>query len=323
MPAMPAMARRVIWCAKVALTLAALFYLFRHVPFAEVAGALGRIDPLLATLAMLLVVALRFLAALRTKPLADAQGLSLSVGQLCEVSFVTSLYGLLLPGAIAGGAVRWYKLARADRALAAALGVIVLDRFLDSFGVVALGWALWALDGQPGASATVGGLLFGGFIAGVLVYGAASTWNEVPSWLERAGVLGIYTRRGFERLARFGRLPGRVHLRILTLGLCKDCAGTLAYWCFASGLGLDLSLATVGWVRAATIFVTLLPISFAGLGVREWTCVALLAPYAVGKADAVAFSLLILAGHLLVCAIGGVLELRSQLLVERPRLEAE
>jgi uncharacterized membrane protein YbhN (UPF0104 family) len=57
--------------------------------------------------------------------------------------------------------------------------------------------------------------------------------------------------------------------------------------------------------------ITLLPIAFAGLGVREASFAILLEPYGIPAFQAVALSLFAFMTHLVVAVFGGVLELRS------------
>lgn len=85
--------------------------------------------------------------------------------------------------------------------------------------------------------------------------------------------------------------------------------GTAAYFCLAGALELEIGFAAIGWVRAAMVLATLLPVSIAGLGLREAAAVLLLAPHAIGDAAALAFALLVFAvSELAVSTLGGLLE---------------
>lgn len=63
----------------------------------------------------------------------------------------------------------------------------------------------------------------------------------------------------------------------------------------------------------------MLPISFAGLGVREGTLVFLLQPYGVSATDAVALFFLFFARALLVAGIGGLFEAKNIFLPSRDK----
>lgn len=85
--------------------------------------------------------------------------------------------------------------------------------------------------------------------------------------------------------------------------------GIVAFALVADALEMELSYLTIGWTRLAAVLVTLLPISLAGLGLREDAFVLLLAPYAVAPADALTYSLLAFGTTVLAIGlIGGVIE---------------
>ena len=110
--------------------------------------------------------------------------------------------------------------------------------------------------------------------------------------------------------ARFGELPARRRARVAALCLTRNLVGIASLFCFARALHLPLSPVNTGWVRSLVLLVAMLPISFAGLGVREGTLIAALQPYGIGAAAAVALSLVMFARDLVGAAAGGVLEAR-------------
>jgi len=78
-------------------------------------------------------------------------------------------------------------------------------------------------------------------------------------------------------------------------------------------LGLGVSPISIGWVRAFTVFMTAVPVTPSGLGVREVSLVMLLLPMGVSAAQAIAFSLLQFSGLLLTALIGALFDIRRYL----------
>jgi hypothetical protein len=74
-------------------------------------------------------------------------------------------------------------------------------------------------------------------------------------------------------------------------------------------MGWGLSLPALGWIRSIVFVITLIPISIAGMGVRELGFVELLTLYDTPRPDALAFALLLFSIQLLIGAVGGCLEL--------------
>jgi len=79
----------------------------------------------------------------------------------------------------------------------------------------------------------------------------------------------------------------------------------------ARALGVDLSLVTAIWICAAVYAVVLLPISFAGLGVRDMTLIKSFALLGLAPQLAVALSVLMFADPLLNALIGGILQMTT------------
>lgn len=94
--------------------------------------------------------------------------------------------------------------------------------------------------------------------------------------------------------------------------------GILAYALVAAALGLELGLLDLGWIRTAAALITILPVSVAGLGVREGALVLLLAPLGIEPAQALVFSLLVFAVTMLLFGLAGGLVEARRLLLQKP-----
>ena len=95
---------------------------------------------------------------------------------------------------------------------------------------------------------------------------------------------------------------------MLLLSIAHEILGTGVMWAFAQALGLELEFATIAWMRVAVQLVLILPLSIAGLGVREFTLVGLTTAYGIAPAAAVAWSLVIFAGAVAAALLGGAIE---------------
>jgi hypothetical protein len=83
------------------------------------------------------------------KLLADKQGLSLSLPAIFEISTTATFYGLILPGTLSGGFIRWYKLAKQGGPVGA-LAALTWDRLADATLVALVGIICWCLS-RPAA----------------------------------------------------------------------------------------------------------------------------------------------------------------------------
>ncbi|MDH3226894.1 MAG: flippase-like domain-containing protein [Thermoleophilia bacterium] len=308
------------WGIRLAVGLVILYYLFRIIPFSEVVAAMSAADGAWITLAYLLLAPERFTAALRNKILIDRVGMSLSVWRIWEINTAASFYSTFLPGDLAGGAVRWYKMSRPDGQRAQAFAALTFDRLIDTVALGVVGLVFWWID-QPRVTPIAVGLVLAGFSLALLLAIGLSV-----SRTSAAIMLGLLRHERFPRFAGFIRdklrkvLESVQAFRDLTPGLVGVLAGltlvrhllSLAIlYCFALSLKMDVAVASLGWIRSMMNFVTMLPISFSGLGIREGSLVVMLEPYGVPGAQALALSFMMFVMHLFIAAAGGALEAGS------------
>jgi len=296
-----------------------LLLIFRVVPFADVMRSIRSAEPTKLAIGFVLLFAARVVAAWRMKLLTDEQDLRLSLPEIFEIGTTSTFYGLILPGTLSGGLIRWYKLARQGNAVGA-LASLTWDRLADTVAVAILGVVAWALSRPTGAHALVGPGLLGVTVALVALYLAgfselvgnvvlrpidAAARRLRAGWLRsKLEAVGVAARSYHGLGAVF---PTKVGLWSLAVQL----VGSVGFYVWAQALGSPVGLAEVTWARACYTLVLLLPITFAGLGAREGVLILLLQPYGVTGADAVALSFIQLAGTLILAILGGLYEFRT------------
>ena len=86
-------------------------------------------------------------------------------------------------------------------------------------------------------------------------------------------------------------------------------SGCLVFFMIAKSMGLHISFVSACWIRSGIILFTMIPLSVAGLGLREVAAVALLVPLGIAEAQAVGFAILVfLVTPVIVGLIGGAAE---------------
>jgi uncharacterized protein (TIRG00374 family) len=305
-----------------------LLLIFRVVPFAEVMRSIRSAEPAKLATGFALLFLGRLLAAWRMKLLTDEQGLRLRLTEIFEIGTTSTFYGLILPGTLSGGLVRWYKLARQGNAVGA-LASLTWDRLADTAAVGVLGIFGWLLSRPTGAHGLIGPSLLGvsAGLAALYVAGFSRTVGSVVlrpiDAVTRRLREGGWIRGKLEAVTVAARsyhgLGAVFPTRVALLSLAVQLTGSVGFFIWAQALGSPVGLAEVTWARACYTLVLLLPITFAGLGAREGVLILLLRPYGVTGADAVALSFIQLGGTLILAILGGIFEFRSFL---RRRAEA-
>lgn len=106
----------------------------------------------------------------------------------------------------------------------------------------------------------------------------------------------------------FQTLTRSIKLKIIGLGFFQVWNGILTFYLFTLALELPLSLLTIVWIHTSVTLLTMLPISIAGLGVREGTLTVTLAPYGIALGEVMALSLFMFMMRFIWGVLGGLIE---------------
>lgn len=253
-------------------------------------------------------------SAVRLKQLLVLQGITLSFRRVLFVGLSAIFYGLMIPGgAVAALALRFVQLSR-DARIEFVAAALVVDRVIATVFLFGIGIIAIAFDQvEP---VWIGAMVTGTvFVAGFLVFGRrSSAWvigridnavsHESPGRVRRFGM------RISKTLLNYSTIDRKQKLIVLAATLLAHLCGCLAYYAIAVGVGLDLSFLSTCWIRSALILSVMIPVSVAGLGVREVTAIGMLVPLGFNEVQAIGFSLLIFLGtSVMPGLVGGFLEL--------------
>ncbi|MEX2149950.1 MAG: lysylphosphatidylglycerol synthase transmembrane domain-containing protein [Steroidobacteraceae bacterium] len=301
---------------KLLISAGLLSFIFSSVPVSQLTSILRDVSPWPFLAALALTPCMVYLAATQTKVLTDQQGLTLGVGQIFAVTFATAFYGLLLPGAIVGGAVRWYKFSQQDKKPAQALAAIAFGRLMNTLVLAVTGLVCWALDPQARQN-MLNGAILGTAMLGLcgvyLLFFRRRQAQMLTSLLGRQTYIPVFIRlklaKGLSAASDFQGLPVPRILTMTTVFAIYHFLGIASFHLLALAVPVDLSLSNIGWIRTYILFIMALPISIMGLGVREGALIFMLQAYGIPPPAALAYSFLILARTLFTATVGGVIEL--------------
>lgn len=314
--------RRWPWLVKLAISAALVSYILWRVPWPEIRSSLVSARPWAVGLAIILSVPVVWLLTLQMKLLFDAVGGRLSTATVLLVNLTTEFYAFFLPGYALAGALRWYRFTKRGIPSIPALSVLVYNRLISVTCVALTGVLFLWLDPPPQHTSLLASLLVGTFLVvlalHVLAFRPALALNIGDLASRKAGP--TLAGRIAGRLAELsqatqtlGSLPAAGRLTIYRVCLVRQVISIATFHAFAVALSLGISPVNSGFARAVAILLTLIPVSFAGIGVREGGLIYVLTRFGVAPASAVAFSFLLLGRDLLIRLVGGVLELRLHL----------
>ena len=309
------MSRRVaVRASQAALSVGLLAYVVATVPMHEAAEALLSALPAWAFGGLAAVLAAQLINALQMRSILASQGMAFSVWQVVGINVISTFYGLLFPGSLAGGVIRWHHFSMPEGKRAQAFASIVFSRGVEIVTMLGFGIVFWYLSDTDRSSASViATLLFAlAAIVSIIMFLASQAQQRMLgaalSRIPMARRLRDAILEVSASLAEFGRHGNRHLLQFLSLCIVRNAFAVTAFVSFARALGIDVPFADLGWVRSAIDLLLILPISIAGLGVRDASLVALMTPLGVMSSTAIAFSFLLLGVTLLNAMIGGLVE---------------
>jgi len=293
--------RRALLILKVTLTFALLGGVLAAADLPTLGRLLGDASFGYFAAAVGTLVVQTFVLSARFQTIIAAFGPPIAAWTAIEVSFVGVLFNQALPSAIGGDAIRAWRLRSDGRPWRVAVNAVLLDRAggvvvlavlaavavtIESTEVFApLRLALWAV-----AAAGVAAL---GFIA------VADRLTLVPGAVQR-----LLATSGLPTSARRVLAP-RIAPSTTAWSVASHLLAALAVYWLAAALGLEVAVGTLLTAALCMMLATMIPLSYAGWGIREAGAVWLLARAGIATESALAISVLFGAA-LLVAALPGV-----------------
>lgn len=326
--------RWVRYLLRVAFTTSVLALLLTRIDLGSVRAALQLADIRLLSLGLGLSLGLHYVWATQRSLGLGAVRADFSVAQLLKVILIAVFYSLVLPGSVlAGGVASWNKLRRGTPRSLDALALLIYFRLVNTVTLLGIGLVGMWFDGRlssawvrAGIATAFSALVFASLpLISPRAAGSLSRMAEPilrRLWLPRP--IRTKIARGWQAMTAFNMMETRVIVLVFGLSLLGHGVGVLLYHVLAMAVGIDLPVHVIGWVRSLSSLVQMMPVSVAGLGVREASLVLLLRSYDVPEAKALSLSLAVLAVNVVWGIVGGSLEAWDALagLASRRQLDA-
>lgn len=237
------------------ISLGLLFFLLLQQDWERLLAAVRLMPVWVLVAAFALYLVGQFANAARWLVLLRAQEVRVRYVQALRLVFAGAFASNFLPSTIGGDALRLVGMARLTANPGMTAASIVLDRFMNVLSYLTI------------LPTTVG--IFGGMMGENLAWGILAGWPKrlqgwlLVRWQELGRALGLWQRKKAALAGAFG-----VSWFSIFVIFC-------ALWLLAQGLGMQVSFGQVMGINAITYLLTLLPITFNGLGVREVAIVTL------------------------------------------------
>ena len=306
-----------IWIIKLSISIGILGYIFLEVPVQAIFSSLSgvSIGPIFLAIPFILLVAL--VSAAQLKIFIENHQINLTLGQILKIDFATQFYNLFLPGYLAGGVIRWFKLSENNKKKAEVFAAIVLNRITNMLTLGIFGLIFWKFDKNLFPN-NLYGLFFIILFSGLLILYFFIFSPRISCCVyqyfqdHRLPLVPRRINRGVAKIIRaaieYQRLSLKEHVYIFSYSFLCHLFGAVIFLHLARALGILIPFISFCWIRSLLAVVMLLPISISGFGVREGSLIFLLKHFQIDPVDSVAFSFLVFGRTLAMGLIGGILE---------------
>jgi len=283
-------------------------YLFITVDFTPLAASLPLFQWRFYVIGLLFMGLYVMLQAFILTRLLNARGVPVTWHRVVRFNLISSFFGVFLPGGSGSDVVMAVSLCRQAHDKAEVTGSIIFARVAGLAAMVLLAYGVSEFAGSavPGMNTVMFWVLV--VLAVVILLNAAGLTDQIEKNIigrfPRGRIVDFISRfiHSFKVMGRSGRLMMEVMPAFLVMGVGR---AVMDYF-MAKSLGVVIPFSNFIIFSTVVSLVTVLPISIAGLGVREVTFAGLFALVGVPQALAVSISLLSFSLSLWVCLAGGI-----------------
>ncbi len=272
---------------KIAFALFAFWFLSKKLDYSQLPELFYSMNYYLLLLALILQFASIAIAALRWQLVMRSLGFGGNFGFYQNLYFKGFFFSQALPGSVGGDAIRLLALKDEGYKVGDSLYGIFIDRVVGLTGLLLI--SLFALLFAPAyltdaIKYTVFMISFGGIVGfvGLLFVHKLFDFGKMP----KLRIVGELSRRFF----RVYENAKKANLQ-LALSVVIHFLSILCVYSISAAAGLGVEFGAFLCLMPLVILLTILPISFAGWGVREGAMVGLFAMSGAGKEAIMAVSI--------------------------------
>ncbi|KAF0107089.1 MAG: hypothetical protein FD147_2454, partial [Chloroflexi bacterium] len=302
------------------------------VPWTKTWQVLVTSDLILIGVAFLLTIPYQLLSTTSYCIVATGQKITFDFWYIFRINLIMVFYDIVLPSTFFVSGLRWYRYSKQTKSPSRTLTSIAYLKAFNILLTVLMSFGLLLFFD----SKTIKGYIFE-IVA--LIVGIAlilfftplickNLTHKLPQTMDVSSksltkfLLYKYFYKILSAFANFQNLNFKSQLFLITIGIASQGIQYYAYIIFAESVGIHLTYAQLGTLRAILLLVANLPINFSvGIGLREVTLVSLLAVMDIPLEKAAAMSLVVFAKSLFYGLIGGIME--AILLINNKKTDAK
>ncbi|MBE9527605.1 MAG: flippase-like domain-containing protein [Proteobacteria bacterium] len=299
---------------KICISGAILFFLFRNINSERFFETALSINPLFPIATGLIFVATQLLSTLRWRTILN-KDMYIPYSKLLSIYFIGMFFNNFLPTMVGGDVIKGYYLYKRSHRGDVSVTSIFMDRysgftaliFLTSIATV-VGYPVIKGTPLPGFLLT----LIAAYCSASLIIWVGPLHNWAMSIMTRIHFYGINKKIDslYKALMGYKSHPG-ILIRVFCYSIVIQASMIICYWLLSIGLGMKLSLIYFFLFIPLATVISMLPVSLAGLGIREGAFVYLFTRAGATAEEALTLSLMWFAIMVVVSIAGGIEYIRT------------
>jgi uncharacterized protein (TIRG00374 family) len=302
---------------KIVISCLFIGFIYFKVDISILAAAMGNIDVGLYTVSTSLAVISGIIVAGKYYFLIKGSAMSHSLISLVKINFIARFYALFLPSAAGREVVRWIKVTRHKKGKAQFMATIVFERLTFVFillfcGIIALVFEpsnpeikVLRMHVLPLAALGMG-------LVAVLIF-----LFIIPPIRDRINSLvHAMLQRIRPRLEVDGYLDSphlnKIDANVFTLIFGLSVIWQIFFICrllvLFKAASIPLGILDIAWIGSLVLLLQTIPISFAGIGLREGAYAYLFTLFNLPPEKGVLMGILFFSQMLIIASVGGIIE---------------
>ena len=294
---------------KIVISVGILYFLFRGMDMGAFVETIKAIKPISIVAAIVLILCIQCISSLRWQILLK-KDFDAPYFKLLSMYLIGMFFNNFLPTLVGGDLIKTYYLYKQTGKGSVALASIFLDRYAGFTAlifntVIALIFGHYLLKGTGFISFFL--ILVAGYICASLVIWVDFMHRWAMSIMSKIHMYGINHKidEFYKVLMGYkGHMVG--FYKAFGLSILVQAGVVVAYFILGWGIGMDVSIGYFFLFIPLATVASMVPISLAGLGVREGIFIYLFTKIGVSQVEALSLSLLFFFATLLVSVLGGI-----------------
>jgi hypothetical protein len=302
---------------KIAMSCLFVGYLFFKVELSTLAAAMGSINIAFYMVSTLLAVCLGIIVAGKYYFLLKGSTIHHSLASLVKINFIARFYALFLPSAAGMEFVRWFKVTRNKGGKAQFFATIVFERLTFLLVLMACGMVpLFFYPSHPEIQILKMRILPIAAI-GICLVAVFIIFYILPPIRDRIKSAVYATLQKIRPRLEIGGYLDNHHLNRIDASLFTLIFGLSVIWqifficrllVLLKAASVPLGILDITWIGSLVLLLQTIPISFAGIGLREGAYAFLFTLFNLPPEKGVLMGILFFSQMLIIAFVGGILE---------------